>query len=155
MISFGGTIPSLKVEISWEVESLCWAWFILPLANHLRRICAEKYCIDAHKQEAWNRHYELTSCMAWVNRWWSSTAWSPESVGVGAGEPSLDRLSGVKIPLMYCTVCEGLAGADLLQWVIEQSLTFNSNKFLHSAFHNNRLNGLYISALVIGPITNL
>ena len=28
-------------------------------------------------------------------------------------------------------------------------------KFLYSATHNNRINALYISALVIGPITSL
>ena len=31
----------------------------------------------------------------------------------------------------------------------------NNNQFLYSAFHNNRINALYISALVIGPITSL
>ena len=30
-----------------------------------------------------------------------------------------------------------------------------NNQFLYSAFHNNRINALYISALVIGPITSL
>ena len=31
----------------------------------------------------------------------------------------------------------------------------NNNQFLYSAFHNNRINALYISALVIGPMTSL
>ena len=31
----------------------------------------------------------------------------------------------------------------------------NNYKFLYSAIHNNRLNALYISALVIGPIASL
>ena len=30
----------------------------------------------------------------------------------------------------------------------------NNNKFLYSAFHNNRINALYASALVMGPITS-
>ena len=31
----------------------------------------------------------------------------------------------------------------------------NNNKFLYSAFHTNRINALYISALVIGPYSAL
>ena len=30
----------------------------------------------------------------------------------------------------------------------------NNNQFLYSAFHNNPINALYISALVMGPITS-